>query len=130
MAGLLTPLTCLTQVLTFTTITKTEGQMPYLGTPYAFLIDKNTAFNSDGTDVINVGYSGATTAYLSAFDVSTVGAASSVLPNGTGAGTGLGRREGTAQRDIIWTYVPGGSAATTGVVFIHLFFIPFGTFTA
>jgi hypothetical protein len=129
MASLIQPLSCITQVLLTSAITKTEGVMPYLGTPYGFLIEKQTGFNSDGTDVINVGFTGNTTAYLAAFDVSSGGAASSVLVNGTGAGTLLGKRESTAARDIIWTYVPGGSAATTGLVFIHFLILPFGTFT-
>ncbi|MEO5366367.1 MAG: hypothetical protein H7831_08440 [Magnetococcus sp. WYHC-3] len=74
------------------------------------------AFNSDGTDLVQVGYTGDADAYATATDVSSTGVKSVTL--GTLAGY-----NGTAHPVEI-TYTAGGSTPTTGKAYACLEFLP------
>lgn len=69
------------------------------------------AFDSDGTDLAEVGRTGDTDAYATAFDVSTTG----VKTPSAGAELGV---VSTTARELVASYAAGGSAATTGKLVI------------
>ncbi|MFO1038137.1 MAG: glycosyl hydrolase family 28-related protein [Geminicoccaceae bacterium] len=105
--------------LTSAKLTCKFGIIPTYGGSWRLLIDKQTGFNSDGTDYLNVGYVGALSAYVSNLDVSGTGAVEIDLSHAS-KGTSLGRQEG-APRELIATVTPGGSAPSTGALTLTMF---------
>jgi hypothetical protein len=99
-------------------VSTTVGLTPTLGTVPAHArivsvsIEVTQAFNSDGTDLLSVGYSGSTAAYATATDVSTTGIKTVTL------GTGVGYS--ATARDVIATYAAGGSAPSTGKALVSV----------
>lgn len=76
-----------------------------------WVINVTTAFNSDGTDLVNLGITGTAAKFASALDVSTTGLKTGVVL------TQIGALQATAQ-PILGIYAAGGSAASTGAMII------------
>lgn len=74
------------------------------------------AFNSNGTDTLEVGHGTDSDAYATAVDVSTIGIKTVTL------GSGVGFDD--VERAIQSVYTAGGSAPTTGIALIALEYIP------
>lgn len=94
-------------VVAFDGTTRTIGTIPAYCVVLRVWVEVQEAFNSSGTDLVTVGYSGSASAYATAVDVSSTGVKAVTL------GAGIGRSVGTA-RSAQAVYTPGGSAATTG----------------
>lgn len=75
-----------------------------------------TAFDSDGTDQIRIGHATDNDAYGTLVDVSTTGIKTVTLGSGIGYDA--------TPRQLIFEYVAGGSAPTTGSAVITVEFIP------
>ncbi len=76
-----------------------------------WVINVTTAFNSDGTDQVNLGITGTAAKFASALDVSTTGLKTGVVL------TQIGALQASAQ-PVLGIYAPGGSAASTGAMTI------------
>lgn len=100
------PVVRLTGVVRFDTQTPTIGTLP----AYAYVLNAYitvvTAFDSSGTDLLRVGYSGTTNAFATDTDVSTTGSKTVTL------GANVGYQATT--RDVLCTYAAGGTAPTVG----------------
>ena len=94
--------------------TASMGKLPANAVVTNVRIQVTEAFNSDGTDLISVGYSGAATAFATTTDVSTTGIKSPTL--GTSAGFNA------TARDVEAYYTNGGSEPTTGKALVVLEF--------
>lgn len=80
-----------------------------------------TAFNDSGTDLLNVGYIGATTvaaAYASSLDLSAVGF---IVLDELASTTNI---QGTVDHTVTCAYAAQNSNATAGVADIIVFFVP------
>lgn len=74
------------------------------------------AFNSDGTDLLDIGYVGSANAYANDVDVGSLGAASVTLGSGIGFDA--------TNRELVLTYSNGGTEPTTGKVLVTIEFVP------
>lgn len=99
--------------LTFSRASVALGALPRHAIPLRVQCYVKTAFNSDGTDVISVGFSGSAGTYATV-DVSATGVKSPT------AGAGLLIPDETAQRAVVAGYAAGGSAASAGEAFVVL----------
>ena len=88
------------------------GKLPASAVVTNVRIQVTEAFNSDGTDLISVGYSGAATAFTTTTDVATTGIKSVTL----GASAGYN----ATARDVQAYYTNGGSEPTTGKALVVL----------
>lgn len=80
-----------------------------------------TAFNDSGTDVVNIGYIGATTvasAYGSSLDVSAVGL---IVLDELASTTNI---QGTVEHTVTAIYVGGNSNATAGIADVIILYVP------
>lgn len=85
----------------------------------SWILNVTTAFNSDGTDLVNIGISGTANKFVSALDVSTTG----LLSVGVDASQ-IGSVQSTAQA-VTGIYAAGGSAPSTGAMtIICQYYIP------
>ena len=75
-----------------------------------------TGFNSDGTDLLDIGWSGSSGSIVNDLDVSTTGVKSPTVTQGLQ----------TTSRTIQVIYTAGGSSATTGeaLVYVFIFQVP------
>lgn len=105
--------------VTFGTQTVLMGTLPIGANIVRAHIHVLTAFNSDGTDNITIGYTGTTNAFATSTDVSTTGVKTVTL------GANVGYQ--TVSRQINAYYVNGGSEPSTGkaVVNLEYFLNPF-----
>lgn len=70
----------------------------------------STAFDSSGTDLLDIGYTGNTTAYATGIDVSTTGFKTVTI---------TAVPEHTADRELVLTYTNGGTEPTVGSVDVY-----------
>lgn len=77
---------------------------------------REQAFNSDGSDLLDIGYVGSEDAYAANVDLAGTGLATVTL------GSGVGFDD--TSRELQATYTAGGSAPTTGKALIIIEFIP------
>jgi len=91
---------------TNSSMTPALGTLPADSYVYAVDVHVTQAFNSDGTDLLVVGWSGTTNALATSVDVSSTGVKSVTL----GASAGYN----SASHAVIATYTAGGSAASAG----------------
>ena len=92
--------------------TAAMGKLPANAVVTNVRIQVTEAFNSDGTDLISVGYTGATTAFATTTDVSSTGIKSVTLGSGVGF-------TATA-RDVNAYYANGGTEPTLGKALVIL----------
>jgi len=90
------------------------GILPAHAYVYDVEITVETAFDSDGSDNVEVGYSTDPNAYATNTDVSTTGRKTVTLGSGVGY-------DATA-RDVDITYTAGGSAAAAGKAVVIIFY--------
>lgn len=74
------------------------------------------AFNSDGTDLLDIGFVGDTDAYANDVVVSATGLATVTLGSGVGFDA--------TPREIVLTYTASGSAASAGKAYVVIEFVP------
>lgn len=74
------------------------------------------AFNSNGTDLLDIGYTGDTDAYANDVDLAGTGLATVTLGSGVGFDA--------TPREIVLTYTASGSAPTTGKALVIIEFVP------
>jgi hypothetical protein len=96
------------------------GSLPLYAIPLRVLVDVKVAFNSDGTDLLNIGYSTDDDAYVVGADLSTTGPKGPYQFGSAGAGFWLGRVEETSARSLTATYTNGGSEPTTGEALVMI----------
>ena len=119
--GTIAALAAATYVESLTTWVSFGTQNPALGTLPAnsHVLDVQVyvqaAFNSDGTDLLTVGYDGTVSAFVTSLDVSTTGLKSPTL------GSGMGYN--ATSRAVEVYYTAGGSAPTTGSAIVVLRFV-------
>lgn len=77
---------------------------------------REEAFNSDGSDLLDIGYVGDTDAYANDVDLAGTGLATVTL------GSGVGHDD--TPREVQATYANGGSEPTTGKALVTIEFIP------
>lgn len=77
---------------------------------------REIAFNSNGTDHLDIGYVGDEDAYAADVDLAGTGLATVTLGSGAGYDD--------TPRELVLTYTAGGSAPTTGKALVTIEFIP------
>lgn len=93
------------------------GTIPYYACVDSVVANVSILFNSDGTDQIDVGYSGNTDGYANNLDVSTAGRKTAAC----GSNCKIGFNGDGAVRTVVAAYTAGGSAATQGRAAIAIF---------
>lgn len=88
------------------------GKLPAYSVVTTVRLQVTEAFNSDGSDLISVGYSGAATAFATTTDVSTTGIKSPTLGSSAGYNS--------TARDVEAYYTNGGSEPSTGKALVVL----------
>lgn len=91
--------------------------LPQGAIPVLFMVNVVTAFDSDGTDLLDVGIVGTAEAFAANLDVSTVG------QKLTGFDDDVLFVPLEADTTVTATYAAGGSAATAGSAVVAVFYI-------
>ncbi len=104
-------------------LTKTIGRILYRGSITAVRVEVITAYNAGTSNTLVVGHSAVDNAYATSINVGSTGVFY-IYPGHASAGTGMGKRLATQDRDVLATYTPSGTAPNQGLALVTVFYEP------